>query len=130
MEATKTAHIQFDEINISFLKSVVSIFQSKSKESIVTENRLSQLKHHFGLPLSVASFENRVIGYAFVAINKNGETEINSYWEKDFYSIEGEQDLKFYAENSFHTTFKDPETRTSKIQSATERLVNWLHLCE
>lgn len=126
MDTTKTDHIQFDQIDISSLKFVVNIYQSKSNNN---KSKPVKLANDFGLPLSIASFENRVIGYAFVVINKVGEPEINSYWEKDFYTIEIEKDLKFHAENAFQTTFQDTETRTIKVQNATERLANWLNVC-
>lgn len=126
MDTTKTANIQFDSINISCLKSVVNIYQSKVKDS---ENKFAKSSSHFGLPLSIASFDNRVIGYAFVSINKAGKPEINSYWEQEFYSVEVEQDLKFHAQNTFFTAFTDPETRTNKIQNAAEKLFNWLNVC-
>jgi hypothetical protein len=126
MDTTKTANIQFDAINISSLKSVVNIYQTKVNDN---ESKFVKSPDHFGLPLSIASFENRVIGYAFVSINKAGIPEINSYWEQEFYSLDAEQDLKFHAQNTFFIAFKDPETRTSKIQNAAERLFNWLNVC-
>lgn len=129
MKPNNTTTIQFDHLNISSLKSVVNMYQSKVNDTLDSETRLEQLKNNFGLPLSVASFENRIVGYAFVVINKVGETEINSYWEKDFYSVEVEKDLKFHAENTFQTTFHDPESRKLKLQNATERLSNWLNYC-
>ncbi|MCC9064589.1 hypothetical protein [Flavobacterium piscisymbiosum] len=126
MDTTNTANIQFDSINISSLKSVVNIYQSKVND---TESKFIKSSEHFGLPLSIASFDNRVIGYAFVLINNEGKPEIKSYWEQEFYSIEVEQDLKFHAQNTFFTAFKDPETRTNKIQNAAEKLFNWLNVC-
>ena len=87
MKTNNTTNIQFDQINISSLKSIVNMYQNKINDTVNSEARSLQLENNFGLPLSVASFENRVVGYAFVVINKVGETEINSYWEKDFYSI-------------------------------------------
>ncbi|MDA6071296.1 hypothetical protein NJT12_16885 [Flavobacterium sp. AC] len=129
MKTNNTTNIQFDQINISSLKSIVNMYQNKINDTVNSEARSLQLENNFGLPLSVASFENRVVGYAFVVINKVGETEINSYWEKDFYSIEVEKDLKFHAENTFNTTFKDPEFRNIKLQNATQRLFNWLNYC-
>lgn len=132
MKTNKIDHIEFDSINVSSLKSVVNIFQNKKNNSKAIEDggqESIQLSNHFGLPLSVASSEDRVIGYAFVSINKFGTTEINSYWEKEFYSIEVEQNLKFHAESIFNSMFKDPSTRTVKIQYAAEKLTNWLNLC-
>ncbi|MFH6995431.1 hypothetical protein [Flavobacterium sp. FlaQc-48] len=129
MDTTTTAHIQFDQINLSSLKSVVNIYQNKRNDDEHFETKLPLITNHFGLPLSIASFENRVIGYAFVIFTKTGKTEINSYWEKEFYSVEAEQDLKFHAEKTFDSMFKDPETRRIKIQNATERLLNWLNSC-
>jgi len=126
MDTTKTANIQFDSINISSLKSVVNIYQSKVND---TESKFIKSSEDFGLPLSIASFDNRVIGYAFVLIDKAGKTEIKSYWEQEFYSIEIEKDLKFHAQNTFFTAFKDPETRINKIQNAAEKLFNWLNVC-
>lgn len=126
MDTTKTANIQFDAINISSLKSVVNIYQSKVNDN---ESKFVKSSDHFGLPLSIASCDNRVIGYAFVSINKAGKPEINSYWEQEFYSLDAEQDLKFHAQNTFFIAFKDPETRTGKIQNAAERLFNWLNVC-
>jgi len=126
MDTTKTANIQFDSITISSLKSVVNIYQGKVADS---HNKLVKSPDNFGLPLSIASFDNRVIGYAFVLINNQGKPEINSYWEQEFYSIEVEQDLKFHAQNTFFNAFKDPETRTNKIQTAAEKLFSWLNVC-
>lgn len=126
MDTTKTANIQFDSINISSLKSVVNIYQSKVND---TESKFIKSSDDFGLPLSIASFHNRVIGYAFVLIDKAGKPEIKSYWEQEFYSIEIEKDLKFHAQNTFFTAFKDPETRINKIQNAAEKLFNWLNVC-
>jgi len=126
MDTTKTANIQFDSINISSLKSVVNIYQSKVNS---TESKFIKSSEHFGLPLSIASFDNRVIGYAFVLIDKTGKPEIKSYWEQEFYSIEIEKDLKFHAQNTFFTAFKDPETRINKIQNAAEKLFSWLNVC-
>ncbi|MFG4004037.1 hypothetical protein [Flavobacterium aquidurense] len=126
MDTTKTDNILFDSINISSLKSVVNIYQNKVNDN---ESKFVKLPGHFGLPLSVATFDNRVIGYAFVLINKVGEPEINSYWEQEFYSVEVEQDLKFHAQNTFNTTFADPESRKIKVQNATERLSSWLNFC-
>jgi hypothetical protein len=126
METTKKSPVQFDPIYITSLKSVVNIYQSKIYDN---KSYSSQIAKDFGLPLSIASVNNEVIGYAFVLINKTGEPEINSYWEKEFYTIEAEKDLKFHAQNIFQTVFKDPETRTIKIQNATERLSNWLNVC-
>lgn len=126
MDTTKTANIQFDSINISSLKSVVNIYQSKVND---TESKFIKSSDDFGLPLSIASFDNRVIGYAFVLIDKAGKPEIKSYWEQEFYSIEIEKDLKFHAQNTFFTAFKDPETRINKIQNAAEKLFNWLNVC-
>lgn len=129
MDTTNTTNIQFDQINLASLKSVVNIYQNKSNDAVDFEIKQLPFTNHFGLPLSIASFENRVIGYAFVIINNVGKTEINSYWEKDFYSIEAEQDLKFHAEKAFLSIFKNPETRIVNIQNATERLSNWLNSC-
>lgn len=129
MKTTKTASIQFNEVNVSSLKSVVNMCQNKSAVNSNSKDRLSYLINNLGLPLSVASFENRVIGYAFVTINNAEEPEINSYWEKEFYSIEAEQNLKSHAETIFHSTFKDIETRSIKIQNAAEKLSNWLSVC-
>ncbi|MFQ6601043.1 hypothetical protein [Flavobacterium sp. C3NV] len=126
MDTTKTANIQFDSINISSLKSVVNIYQSKVND---TKSKFIKSSDDFGLPLSIASFDNRVIGYAFVLIDKAGKPEIKSYWEQEFYSIEIEKDLKFHAQNTFFTAFKDPETRINKIQNAAEKLFNWLNVC-
>lgn len=126
MDTTKTANIQFDSINISSLKSVVNIYQSKVND---TESKFIKSSDDFGLPLSIASFDNRVIGYAFVLIDKAGKPEIKSYWEQEFYSIEIEKDLKFHAQNTFFTAFKDPETRINIIQNAAEKLFNWLNVC-
>lgn len=126
MDTTKTANIQFDSINISSLKSVVNIYQSKVNN---TKGKFIKSSDDFGLPLSIASFDNRVIAYAFVLINNEGKPEIKSYWEQEFYSIEIEQDLKFHAQNTFFTAFKDPETRINKIQNAAEKLFNWLNVC-
>lgn len=129
MNTTKKAKLQFEPLHISSLNSVVAIYQNKNNSKVNPELRSSQITNDFGLPLSVASFENRVIGYAFVVINKGGKTEINSYWEQEFYNIEVEQDLKFHAQNTFDTTFKDLETRIIKVQNAAERLSNWLNVC-
>lgn len=126
MDTTKTDNIIFDSINISSLKSVVNIYQNKVHDN---ERKFVKLPGHFGLPLSIATFDNRVIGYAFVLINKIGEPEINSYWEQEFYSVEVEQNLKFHAQNTFNTTFTDPESRKMKVQNATERLSTWLNFC-
>jgi len=127
MDTTITPSIQFDSVNISSLKSVVNIYQNKRSDN---RSRPLSLSHHFGLPLSIASCDDRVIGYAFVVINTEGEPEIKSYWDQEFYSVETEQDLKFHAKNTFYTTFKDPATRTIKVQNAAERLCNWLNVCD
>lgn len=129
MDITTTTKIQFNPIDVSSLKSVVNIYQNKRNVPDNFETGLSLFTNHFGLPLSIACFENRVIGYAFVIRNKAGKTEINSYWEKEFYSIEAEQDLKFHAQNTFDSMFADPETRIVKLQNAMDRLSNWLNSC-
>jgi len=129
MDTTTTTNIQFDHINLSSLKSVVNIYQNKMNHHDCFKTNFLPFTNHFGLPLSIASFENRVTGYAFVIFNKTGKTEINSYWEKEFYSIEAEQNLRLHAEKTFNNMFKDPETRMLKIQNATERLLNWLNSC-
>ncbi|MFH6996635.1 hypothetical protein ACHRVZ_01820 [Flavobacterium sp. FlaQc-57] len=129
MNTTKTVKLQLEAINIASLKSVVAIYQNKIESRTGFEMKPSQITNNFGLPLSIASFEKRVIGYAFAVIDKEGKAEINSYWEKEFYSIEAEQNLKSHAQNTFYSTFKDPETRTLKMQKATERLFNWLNVC-
>lgn len=129
MKTTYTAKIQFNEVNVSSLKAVVNMCQNKSAVNSNSKDKSLYLINNLGLPLSVASFENRVIGYAFVTINNAEEPEINSYWEKEFYSIEAEQNLKFHAETIFHSTFKDTGTRSVKIQNATEKLCNWLSVC-
>ena len=129
MDTTTTTNIQFNPIDVSSLKSVVNIYQNKRNVPDNFETGLSLFTNHFGLPLSIACFENRVIGYAFVILNKAGKTEINSYWEKEFYSIEAEQDLKFHAQNTFDSMFADPETRIVKLQNAMDRLSNWLNSC-
>lgn len=129
MDTTTTTNIQFDQINLSSLKSVVNIYQNKMNHNDHFETKLLPFTNHFGLPLSIASFENKVVGYAFVIFNKAGKTEINSYWEKEFYSIEAEHDLKLHAEKTFDSMFKDPETRMIKFQNATQRLSNWLNSC-
>lgn len=129
MDTTTTTNIQFNPIDVSSLQSVVNIYQNKKHDHDDFETGLSPFTNHFGLPLSVACFENRVIGYAFVIRNKVGETEINSYWEKEFYSIEAEHDLKFHAQKTFDSMFADPETRIIKLQKAMDRLSNWLNSC-
>lgn len=129
MNTTRTATLQFDPINMSSLKSVLTIYHNKMSSKADFEIRSSEVTSNLGLPLSIASFENKVIGYAFVVINKMGDPEINSYWEKDHYTIEVEKDLKFHAQSTFLATFHDTETRTIKIQNATERLHNWLNFC-
>ena len=129
MKTTNTAKIQFNEVNVSSLKAVVNMYQNKSALNSNSKDKSLYLINNLGLPLSVASFENRVIGYAFVTINNAEEPEINSYWEKEFYNIEAEQNLKFHAETIFHSTFKDTGTRSVKIQNATEKLCNWLSVC-
>lgn len=98
MNTTTTTNILFDQVNLSSLQSIVNIYQNNRNDNNNDDQKRSPFTNHFGLPLSIASFENRVIGYAFVKFNNEGETEINSYWEKDFYSIEAEQDLKFHAQ--------------------------------
>lgn len=129
MNTTTTTNILFDQVNLSSLISIVKIYQNKRNDDNHDDQKRSPFTNHFGLPLSIASFENRVIGYAFVKFNNEGETEINSYWEKDFYSIEAEHDLKFHAQKTFNSMFNDPETRTIKIKNATDRLSNWLNNC-
>lgn len=129
MNTTTTTNILFDQVNLSSLKSIVNIYQNKRNDDNHDDQKLCLFTNHFGLPLSIASFENRVIGYAFVKLNTDGETEINSYWKKDFYSIEAEHDLKFHAQKTFNLLFNDPKTRAVKIQNATDRLLNWLNNC-
>lgn len=129
MKTTNTAKIQFNEVNVSSLKAVVNMYQNKSALNSNSKDKSLCLINNLGLPLSVASFENRVIGYAFVTINNAEEPEINSYWEKEFYSIEAEQNLKFHAETIFNSTFKDAEKRSVKIQNAADKLSNWLSVC-
>lgn len=129
MNTTTTTNILFDQVNLSSLKSVVNIYQNKRNDNDYDGQKMLPFTNHFGLPLSIASFENQIIGYAFVKFNKDGETEINSYWKKEFYSIEAEHDLKFHAKKTFDSTFKEQETRAIKIQNATDRLLNWLNNC-
>lgn len=129
MDTTKTANIQFESVHLSSLKSVVNIYQNKVNETLNSDRQLSKFKSDFGLPLSIASSENKVVGYAFVTVNKTGKPEINSYWEKNFFSVEAEQDLKLHAENTCHSLFADSETRSLKIQNAAEKLSNWLEVC-
>ncbi|OIV41122.1 hypothetical protein [Flavobacterium johnsoniae] len=129
MDTTLTPSIQFDPISLSSLKSVINIYQNRSSKNFVQDRNISQLSHDFGLPLSVALCENRVVGYAFVTINEREEPEINSYWEKEFYSIEAEQDLKIHAEETCHSLFKDAPARSIKIQNAAAKLSSWLQVC-
>lgn len=129
MDTTKTPNIQFESVHLSSLKSVVNIYQNKVNETLNSDRQSSQFKNDFGLPLSIASSENKVVGYAFVTVNKTGKSEINSYWEKDFFSVEAEQDLKLHAENTCNSLFADSKTRSVKIQNAAEKLSNWLEVC-
>lgn len=129
MDTTKTTSLQFDSVDLSSLGSVVNMYQNKINSSLISGDKNSQFTNDFGLPLSIASFENRVVGYAFVTVNTKDEPEINSYWEKEFYSIEAEQDLKTHAENNCHSLFTDSASRSVKIQNAVHKLYSWLQVC-
>lgn len=85
------AQIQFNNVYISELSHVVSIYKNATTK-ISSEN--SKLSSHFGLPLIIAVNDNQLIGFAPATLDLSDEIEMNCFFSEESAETEIGNQLK------------------------------------
>ena len=117
----KTRGVEFRKVYLSDLNAVMRLYQ-------LSQRTTTKLTADFGLPLSIASDGNEIIGYGFAAINQLGEVTLKSH-------IKGVEELSMgctleeQAKKTLHSTFENAEEDHTKLKHAIQRLVDWLNNC-
>ncbi|WEK21014.1 MAG: hypothetical protein P0Y49_07660 [Candidatus Pedobacter colombiensis] len=118
----KTKDIEFRKVYLSDLNAVVTLYQS----SQITATKLTT---DFGLPLSIASQGNEIIGFGFASINKLGEVTLNSRCIKLADDLGIGNTLEEQAKKTLHSTFEDIRGDHTKLKHSIQKLVDWLNNC-
>ncbi|MNK20194.1 hypothetical protein D3C87_384290 [compost metagenome] len=117
----KTNGIEFRKVYLSDLGAVMRLYQ-------LSQQNTAKLTADFGLPLSVASNGNEIVGYGFAAVNQLGEVTVKSHFK-------GAEDLSMgctleeQAKKTLHSTFENAEEDHAKLKHVIQRLVDWLNNC-
>lgn len=119
------AQIQFDNVYISELSQVVSIYKNATIKISSENNKLSS---HFGLPLMIAMNEDQLIGFASATLDLSGEIEMNCFFSEAPGETEIENQLKEKAYRNFYRTYDNSETGKQLLKASIDRLVYWLNL--
>jgi hypothetical protein len=117
----KTRNVEFRKVYLSDLNAVMRLYQ-------LSQQTGTKLTADFGLPLSIASDGNEVIGYGFAAINQLGEVTLNSHC-KVVEDLSIGHTLEEQAKKTLHSTFENVGEDNAKFKHSVLRLVDWLNNC-
>lgn len=120
----KTMNIKFRKVYLSDLNAIKSIYKKWSKEP-ATE----KLTAHFGLPLSIATENNKIIGFASASVNELDEIKLNAHGENVSDDLYIEKGLEKQAEIVLSATFKNITEDQSQLKNSINQLVDWLNKC-
>lgn len=122
VEAPHNASIKFRDIHFSDLNSVISIYKKKTQESVTDRLTVS-----FGLPSSIATENNKIIGFASASLNETDEIKVEAYSMKTVGGLYVENMLKQHAEKALHSRFGNFEKDNISLKSSIHQLVVWLN---
>lgn len=114
----------FRKVYLSDLSSLIKIYK-KTNRTMADQ----QLTVHFGLPLSVATSDNEIIGFASAAINESDEMKLSSYGVKVLEDPYIGNRLEEQAESILHSTFENMGEDYSPLKHSINQLVGWLNKC-
>lgn len=117
-----TANIEFREIHFSDLNSVISIYKKRTPDSAS-----GKLTIGFGLPSSIATENNEIVGFASASLGETDEIKVNTYIVKTVGSLYVENMLKKHAEEALHSRFGNFEKDTLSLKNSIHQLVLWLN---
>lgn len=117
----KTRGVEFRKVYLSDLNAVIRLYQS-------SQGSVTKLTADFGLPLSIASNGNEILGFGFAAIDQTGVVKLNSYCKGIEDSSVGDI-LEEQAKKTLHSTFENTGENNAKLKEAIQRLVDWLNNC-
>lgn len=119
IEELNTTNIEFRKVYLSDLNAVLRIYKKEDKK----------LTAHFGLPLSVATENNEIIGFASASLNELNEMQLNAHCIKVSADSAIINRLKEQAKNVLHSTFENIENDRSQLKISIQQLVGWLNKC-
>lgn len=126
----KNKQLEFRKVYLSDMRSVINIYQKTNQNSShhdqTKQDKTIRLTTDFGLPLSVASNENEVVGFAAVHINQLGEI----IWNSSSDDLNIEHELIEQAKRTLYDTFENVQEDHSKLKISIEKLVDWLNTCQ
>ncbi|SHE52115.1 hypothetical protein [Pedobacter caeni] len=126
----KNKQLEFRKVYLSDMRSVINMYQKTNQDSSTHDqtkkDKTIRLTTDFGLPLSVASKENEVVGFAAVHINASGEL----IWDSSADDLNIEHQLIEQAKITLYDTFENVQKDHSKLKISIEKLVDWLNTCQ
>lgn len=109
---------------VSDLDYIISLYQQN--ETFETEiNSNSRFTNDFGLPLYVAEFKNKIIGYSYTTATNSGEYNLKTHFETSFSNHPIKEILM--DESNIHLEKEWKNNSNKNLAVAIAQLVNWLN---
>lgn len=119
----RDTNLEFRKVYLSDMRSVINLYQLPQGKAI-------KLTADFGLPLSIVSEDNKVIGFAFASINELGEVVLNSRGVQQPDPSNIGHELIEAAKKTLYATFGDLQEDNTKLRNSIHKLVDWLNTCQ
>lgn len=118
-------------------RSILHIYQEKQMKCTpgakLPKILMPQLTEAFGLPLSVAWSDERIIGYAYIYLNGNGSTELACCFAGDRNEQEIraglERKAKKILDSQYENNGETAAAKAVKLRNAIQQLISWLNSC-
>lgn len=126
----KLQQIKFEAAYLSELKPVISIYKNIRANTFgYHSSQETASVAHFGLPLVVARYGKKVIGFASANINSANQVEINCFNLQEYEEQEIIQTLKQRAINVFNSSYNQDDQQNTRLKTSIKVLNNWLEKC-
>lgn len=109
---------------VSDLDFIISLYQQNETFETETNNN-SRFTNDFGLPLYVAEFKNKIIGYSYATARNSEEYSLKTYFETSFSNHPIKEILM--AESNIHLEKEWKNNSNKNLAVAIAQLVNWLN---
>lgn len=130
--AVQHQEFKYRSVYLSDLKSIINLYSENNGAQNTVHHAKSKLTNDFGLPLSIAELNQKIIAYSSVHIDKSGKAAIKICTNNESGNTQFIEQLEHFTKNKFHENWgKNQDTISEQqIKQAIENLISWLNLCD
>lgn len=115
-------NLSFRAVTISDLNAIVKLYQQQETNSF-TEN--TTLTNQFGLPLYVAEWNNKIVGYSYAAATNSNDYSLKTNIDTTFSHYPINENLMLESKLFFKSEWQNSTNK--RLTTAINQLVNWLN---